>query len=278
VINGHIHDAAMRVLILGCGTVGLLATRHLLAAGHQVIGLRRGSWDEPGLPAGLQQVQGDAATVDWHGQIERIEAMDAVLLAANPGIRRGRDNGVAIAAHLASRQWPAARLVCTGTTSVYGDAESATVAEDGPLAQDDDSRALQAIEAAVLAHGDALVLRIAALVGPTRTHARQRVMAALAAQLPLELRGDPDRPFSWLHEADAAAVAVWALCGDGRPQRGVLNAAAPGRATVRQYYQHFAGAAAAHLRIVGDGSSAPARAIDASRLHRLMPQQCWLPW
>jgi nucleoside-diphosphate-sugar epimerase len=246
----------MRVVILGCGAVGAAAAELLAARGHAVIGVRR--TPAPGL------VAGDAADPAlWRG----LPRPDAVLLTATPGLRRGRDNRLAAAAALI----PAGcRVVYSGTTAVYGEAAGAAVDEDGALAAD--AGPLLAVEAAVLAHGDALVLRCPALTGPGRTRIAERARAALAAGTPLLVPGDPDRPFSVLHDADLAWQLAAAVDGPLAAVRGVLNAAHPRTGTLREHYAAQAGVAVA---IAGDGSGRPSRAIDAGRLHALLPGYAW---
>lgn len=250
----------MRIVILGCGAVGCAAGRLLQARGHAVTGVRRTPAADPGLP----MLAGDGADPAlW----TRLPAPDAVLLTATPGLRRGGDNHLDRAAALIPA---AARVVYSGTTAVYGEAAGAAVAEDGPLAAD--AGALLAVEAAVLARADALVLRCPALTGPARTRIHARAAAALAAGTPLLVAGDPDRPFSYLHDDDLAWLLAEAVDGRLAAQRGVLNAAHPRPTTVRAHYAAQAGVAVA---IASDGTAKPSRAIDAGRLHRLLPGRAW---
>lgn len=246
----------MRVVILGCGSVGAAAAGLLALRGHAVTGVRR--TPAPGL------VAGDAADPAlW----QALPHPEAVLITATPGLRRGRDNRLARAAALI----PAGcRVIYSGTTAVYGEAGGAAVAEDGALAPDAGS--LLAVEAAVLAHPDALVLRCPALTGPDRTRIAERAQAARAAGEPLRVPGDPDRPFSVLHDADLAWLLAAAVDGPLAAVRGVLNAAHPRTGTLREHYLAQAGGPVA---IAGDGTTRPSRAIDARRLHALLPGYAW---
>lgn len=253
----------MQVVVLGCGGVGAAAARLLLSRGHAVVGVRRSG----AAAAGVEVVRGDAADPALWARLPR---PDAVLLTATPGVRRGRDHGL----DRAAAGVPAgARLVYSSTTAVYGDAGGGAVAEDGPL--DPGAAALLAIEARVLAHGDALVLRCPALIGPARTRVQERARAAAAAGTALTVPGDPDRPFSVLHDDDLAALLAEAVDGRLAGQRGVLNAAAPGAGTVRAHYAAQAALAGVAVAIAGDGSARPSRAIDAGRLHALLPAWRW---
>lgn len=249
----------MRVVILGCGAVGCAAGLLLQARGHDVVGVRRRQ-----LPSPLPIIAGDGADPAlW----QRLPTADAVLMTATPGLRRGGDNRLDRAAGLV----PAGvRLVYSGTTAIYGEAAGAAVAEDGPLAPD--AGTLLAVETAVLAHPDALILRCPALTGPLRTRIGERAAQAAAAGAPLVVPGDPDRPFSYLHDDDLAWLLAESVDGRLAGQRGILNAAHPQPTTVRAHYTRHAGIA---ISIASDGTNRPSRAIDATRLHRLLPGHAW---
>lgn len=249
----------MQVVILGCGTVGSAAGLLLQARGHAVLGVRR----HP-VPGPLPMIAGDGADPTlWHS----LPAADVVLLTATPGLRRGGDNRL----DRAAQQIPGTpRIIYSGTTAVYGEAAGAAVSEDGPLAPD--AGPLLAVEAAVLAHGDALVLRCPALTGPTRTRIRERAAQAAAAGTPLLVPGDPDRPFSYLHDDDLAWLLAEAADGRLAGQLGILNAAHPQPTTLRAHYAKHAGIA---ITIASNGAVKPSRAIDATRLHRLLPGSTW---
>lgn len=252
-------------VILGCGSVGSAAGRLLAARGWSVIGVRRSTVDL----AGFTIIRGDAADpAIWQG----LPRPDAVLLTATPGLRRGGGNRLDLAAQAVPAQ---ARLVYSGTTAVYGEAAGAAVAEDGPLATDADP--LLAVEAAVLAHPDACVLRCPGLVGPSRLRVQERARAAAAAGLPLTVPGDPDRPFSVLHEDDLADLLAEAVDGRLRALRGVCNAAHPQPLTVRSYYAEQARRAGVAVSIASDGSAKPSRSIDVQRLCALLPGCAWRP-
>ncbi len=252
-------------VILGCGSVGCAAGHLLTQRGWTVIGVRRSAMVDPGFAL----MQGDAADPAlWQG----LPRPDAVLLTATPGLRRGGDNRLALAALTVPAE---TRLVYSGTTAVYGDAAGAGVAEDGPLAAD--AGALLAVEAAVLAHANACVLRCPGLVGPTRTRVQERARAAAATGRPLTVPGDPDRPFSILHEDDLADLLAEAVDGRLRALRGVCNAAHPRPLTVRSYYAEQARRAGVAVAIAPDGSSKPSRSIDVQRLDALLPGYAWRP-
>jgi len=262
----------VNVLILGCGVVGGLTGRLLAEAGHQVIGVRRSA--RPDQSLGFPVVTGDITDPALYiSMLSAMTRIDAVLLAANPGVRRGQDNGLATAANLVQWNLEGARLVYTGTTSVYGDAKGSGVDEDGPFDPGTEAQQLLAIERAVLAVPGSLILRATALVGPTRNFARERVKSAAKDEKACVVKGDLDRPFSYLHEQDLAELCVEAL--SGAFGAGALNAAAPERITVRGYYEALARQAGVAAQLESDGSMVPSRWIDARKLHALCPNRVW---
>ncbi len=256
-----------RVHLLGCGVIGTLVGTRLQAHGHTVVGVRRtvSAASSTDRSANFPLLTGDVADPTLH---DRLGPADAVLLAANPGVRRRareRDggNGLEHAATLIAERYPTARIVYTGTTSVYADAKGTAVDEGGQVAATDpEVAALLAIEAPLLAMEHALVLRVAAIVGPSRQQARERIRRAAADGSPVIVRGDPQRPFSWVHELDLAE-----LCADElvRPTLdGLRNVAAAGILTVRGYYLELAKALGVSVPLIGDGTDQPNRAIRAT--------------
>lgn len=258
----------MQVLILGCGVVGVAAGQLMRSAGHRVVGIRR---TPDGTDPGFPLLAGDAADPNLYS---RIAPPDMVLCAANPGVRRGRDNGLLTSARLLVAAFPQARVVYTGTTSLYADAAGRLVDEQAMIAATPEAQALLSIEQPFMGHGNALVLRATALVGPTRTFARERLRAAHGGEL--LIKGDLDRPFSWLHEDDLASLCVLALTGE--LGCGVLNAAAPHTiepTTVRGYYTALSTDLGVQVTLRADDSTQPSRVIDARRLHRMVPDFYW---
>jgi nucleoside-diphosphate-sugar epimerase len=244
------------LIVLGCGDLGA-RVRALWSAPS--LGVRR--------QGGAGVVAGDLADPSLY---DRLPADPAeVLIAATPGLRRGRDHGLVAGVALAAERFPGARLVLTSTTAVYADAAGGDVDEDAAVSADDPAVAgLLAIERAAAAHARALILRLTAITGPGRDRVRRLVAGAGAA---LAIGGDPERPFSWVHADDAAAVCVQALTG--ALGTGLLNVAAPERMSWADYYRlHAEGR---DLRIISDGSAAPRRRIAADRLHRLLPGMRW---
>jgi nucleoside-diphosphate-sugar epimerase len=266
----------MNILILGCGVIGTLVGKQLATGHHQVLGVRRRARTDQS--CGFPIVTGDIADPALHvSLLASLSRVDAVLLSANPGVRRGQDNGLVTATRLVSEYYPQARLVYTGTTSVYGDAHGQGVNETTPIDRADaTTNALMAIEDAVLAHKDAIILRATALVGPSRTFSRDKIRAAVSAGQPCVVAGDVHRPFSYLHELDLVDLCLLALSGE--LAAGLYNAAAPRTTpnlTVGGYYSLIAQQDNRTCEVTGDGQSTPARWIDSVKLLKCLPHKPW---
>ncbi|HYE07877.1 MAG TPA: hypothetical protein VEL07_20335 [Planctomycetota bacterium] len=257
----------MRVLILGAGRIGMSVGKRLRGTGDQVIGVRR---RDPGLEPVMPMVFGDLAEPSTYKQIKGV--FDAVLLCATPGIRRGRDNGLARGSRLIAERWPQARVVYTGTTAVYADLKGGDADEDSALGEDEESQALLAIEDGVVHLENALALRVAAIVGPRYVESRQRVKAA-GEMGDITIRGDLGRPFSYVHERDLIDIVSDAL--QGGFGCGILNVASPLRMSYADYYKVLIERMGQRNRLTSDGSKVPARRIDARRLWGAYPGKPW---
>jgi nucleoside-diphosphate-sugar epimerase len=168
-----------RVVIVGCGYVGLELGRQLTAAGHEVTGVRR---SDAGLSAvseaGLDACRADATDPE---SLTALPDADWVVFAASSGGRGAEAarevyvDGLrnTIAAY-ADRPSPPERLVYTSSTGVYGDHDGDVVDEETPIEPTTEkTRVLAeaervAREAAADAGIDGTVARFAGLYGPDR--------------------------------------------------------------------------------------------------------------
>ncbi|WP_142855971.1 SDR family oxidoreductase [Salinigranum halophilum] len=165
----------MKVVVLGCGYVGLELGRQLTAAGHDVVGVRRSdSGLEAVADAGLDPVRADVTESET---LADVPDADWVVFAASSG-GRGADaarrvfvDGLQNAVDaFAARESPPERLVYTSSTGVYGDHDGDWVDEATSLdPTTDKTRVLaRAEEVALSAPFSSTVTRFAGLYGPDR--------------------------------------------------------------------------------------------------------------
>ncbi len=168
----------MRVVILGCGYVGLELGRQL-SSDHEVVGVRR---SELGIAeiteAGFGAVNADITDAD---ALARVPDADAVVFAASSG---GRDAEAAREVYVdgqqtalsvfADRDHPPERYIYTSSTGVYGDHGGEWVDEQTPL-EPTTAKTEMLAEAETVAlsgaseHGiDGTVARLSGIYGPER--------------------------------------------------------------------------------------------------------------
>jgi nucleoside-diphosphate-sugar epimerase len=203
----------MRVVVVGCGYVGLELGRQLVAEGHDVVGVRR---SEAGVEAvedaGLRAVQADATDAE---SLSAVPDADALAYAASAGERStaaAQETYVtglrATIDAFGERADPPEQVVYTSSTGVYGDHGGAWVDEETPV-RPASERAEVLVEAERVArdraaeHGmAATVVRFAGLYGPGR--------------YPVDRYLDGPVTEGWLnlvHRDDAAGVVRFALDG-----------------------------------------------------------------
>ena len=167
-----------RVVILGCGYVGLELGRQLTPA-HDVVGVRRSDAGlEAVADAGLEPVEAD---VTDPSSLDAVPDADWLVFAASSGGRGAEAarevyvDGLETAIdHFWSRADPPDRLVYTSSTGVYGDHGGNWVDESTPLSPQTEKTAVLA-EAERIARerpadhgGHGTVARFAGLYGPDR--------------------------------------------------------------------------------------------------------------
>ncbi|WP_255170207.1 SDR family oxidoreductase [Natrononativus amylolyticus] len=128
----------MRVVILGCGYVGLELGRQLADAGHEAVGVRRSA---DGVAAIEERgFDGVRADVTDAAALRAVPDADAIVFAASSG-GRGADaarevyvDGLETAIDaFGSRESPPDRLLYTSSTGVHGDHGGDWVDEETPI-------------------------------------------------------------------------------------------------------------------------------------------------
>ncbi|EMA61158.1 NAD-dependent epimerase/dehydratase family protein [Halorubrum lipolyticum] len=217
----------MRVVVVGCGYVGLELARQLAERGHAVTGVRR---SDDGLDAiesvGKSMDEGeDAGEVDAvradatdSASLDALPDADAVVFAASSG---GRGAAAAREVYVdglenvieayGSRAATPDRLVYTSSTGVYGDHDGAWVDEETPIEPTTQkTRVLAeaertALEATAEFGIDGTVARFAGLYGPDRYRLDRYLDGPVTAgYLNMIHRDDAAGAVRYLLEADRA--------------------------------------------------------------------------
>lgn len=210
-----------RLLIVGCGDVGLRVVR-LLVPRWKVLALT----SQPGRVAELRAAGAVplVANLDEPASLTRLAGLaDAVLhLAPPPGQGGGDPRTAALLQALARRGVPRC-LVYASTTGVYGDAQGARFDETRPVApRSDRARRRVDAEARVRWFGRAFgvrvsILRIPGIYAADRPggHPRERLLRGTPV-----LRAEDDVYTNHIHADDLARACVAAIAR-GKPQRVV---------------------------------------------------------
>jgi len=212
----------MRVLIIGCGYVGLPLGVELRRLGHEVFGVRRSARGTAALQqAGLHPIVADISNPDACRQWP--EPFDWIIntAACGPGgtledYRRLYLEGTR---HLLERLQaaPPALYVYTSSTSVYAQDDGSWVDEESPAEPSSPtSRILRQTETLLLEawrkdRFPAVILRLAGIYGPGRGYAFKQFIRGEAT-----LSGAGRRHMNMIHRDDVVG-AIQAALHRGRP-------------------------------------------------------------
>ncbi|MBM3850498.1 MAG: SDR family oxidoreductase [Verrucomicrobia bacterium] len=201
----------MRILIVGCGYVGLELGRRLTASGAEVVGLRRqGDPDGTMAAAGIRAVRGDLTRPE---DLEAIPGDFDVVVCTASSNRGGADAYREVylggARNLVdwSRRRRLGRIVSVGSTSVYPQSDGSWVTEASPAEPTGQTGQLLVATEEVFAEAHrsgvvpTQVVRVAGIYGPGRGHLFGRFVAG-------EARQDPDggRWINMIHRDDVASA------------------------------------------------------------------------
>ena len=222
-----------RVLVAGCGYLGLAVARLLHAAGGEVVGLTRSEASARALAA--EPFRGLPCDITDAAAVRSLGHFDAVLHCASSGhggaevYREIFEEGTR---HLLDGLAPA-RFVLSSSTSVYAQTDGAWVTEESPAEPERETgRILRAAEECALAAGG-VVARLAGLYGPERWALRQKFLEGRAV-----LEDGGNRFLNQIHRADAAAAL--ALLLDPAVPAGIYNVADGSPVTQREVFTAFA--------------------------------------
>lgn len=208
--------SSQRVLILGCGYVGLELGRQLSAAGHQVFGLRRTSVDSESIhAAGITPLIGDLTRPETLSSLSG--PFDWVVNTVSSS-RGGADEYRAVyregMRNLLKwlRDHSPEAFAYTSSTSVYGQTSGDWVdegsasepgTETGGLLVETEQLVLEAARSGVV---PGRVLRVAGIYGPGRGHLFQQLLRGEA-----RLQGNGARWINMIHRNDVAGAIIAVL-------------------------------------------------------------------
>jgi nucleoside-diphosphate-sugar epimerase len=208
-----------RILIAGCGFVGLAAARLFQRAGWEVIACTHSAESAsallgepfPVLACDLGDPRSVAATLG------KFRGLDAVIHCASSG-RGGADQYRRVylqgAQHLAASLAPR-HLLFTSSTSVYAQIEGEWVTEESAAQPDRETgRLLLETEAFVLSQGG-IATRLAGIYGPGRSVLLTRFFAGEA-----RIEGDGQRWINQIHREDIATALLTLI---DRGATGIFN-------------------------------------------------------
>lgn len=233
----------MRVLIIGCGYVGLPTGARLAAAGHEVFGLRRNPGAAAELQArGIRLIQGDITRPEDLARIEPdFDAVVNVVSSTQGGAEEYRQVYLEGTRNLL--RWletsPPKRYLYTSSTSVYAQNDGSWVDESSPTEPDSaTSRILveteQELQAAHARTGfPCTLLRVAGIYGPARGHLFKQFLRGEAT-----LREDGSAYINNIHQEDVAG-AIHHLLENGAPGR-IYNVVDNEPATQLEFFRWLA--------------------------------------
>ena len=235
--------APMRVLIVGCGYVGLPLGVELVRQGHTVFGLRRSAAAEVQLrAAGIEPLSGDitqpATLAALPGEFDWVVNCVASGGGDAASYRQIYLQGTAnLLAWLAPH--PPKKFVYTSSTSVYGQNDGSAIKETSPAEPDaETAQVLVETEKLLLAaHAEkrvpAVILRVAGIYGPGRGYAFKQFLKNEA-----RIEGDGSRVMNMIHRDDLIGCIIAAL-KSGRPGE-IYNAVDDEPVTQAHFFQWLA--------------------------------------
>jgi len=234
----------MRILIIGCGYVGLPLGAELAGQGHEVFGLRRSAAAESALNgAGIKWLRAD---ITKPAELSELPGgYDWVVNCVSSGgggpddyraiYLQGMRNVIAWLAPTSLK-----KFVYTSSTSVYGQTDGSLVKEASPVEPAaETAKVLVETEQALLeafrnCKFPSVILRVAGIYGPDRGFLLKQFLCN-EARIP----GDGSRLMNMIHRDDVVGVVVAAL-KSGRPGE-IYNAVDDEPVTQLNYFQWLAG-------------------------------------
>jgi nucleoside-diphosphate-sugar epimerase len=237
-------SAAMRVLIIGCGYVGLPLGAGLVKQGHEVFGLRRSAAAESDLKAaGITLLIGEITKPKELARLPGVYDW-VVHCVSSSGGGAEEYRAVYLQGTRNVIEWlspsPPKKFVYTSSTSVYGQTDGSLVKETSPTEPaSETARVLVETEKVLLEAAQqnkfpAVILRVAGIYGPDRGYWFKQYLKNEA-----RIEGKGDRILNMIHRDDVVGAIIAAL-KSGRPGE-VYNAVDDEPVTQLAYFQWLAG-------------------------------------
>jgi nucleoside-diphosphate-sugar epimerase len=211
----------MRVLIVGCGYVGLPLGAELAKLGHEVFGLRRSPGAEANLKsAGIKPLTGDITKPRTLAQLPAsYDWVVNCVSASGGGAEEYREVYLQGTRNLIN--WlgaaPPSKFVYTSSTSVYGQNDGSLVKETSPTEPAAETGRILVETEGVLLEAvrerefPAVILRLAGIYGPDRGYWFRQYLKNEA-----RIEGSGGRILNMIHRDDVAGAIIAAL-KSGRP-------------------------------------------------------------
>lgn len=211
----------MRVLIIGCGYVGVPLGAELVRQGHEVFGVRRSTGTETKLQtAGIQPLVADIANpADLAKLPGPFDWVVNTVSSSKGGVeeyRRVYLNGTRNLIEWLSSA-PSKKFVYTSSTSVYGQTDGSPVKESSPTEPASETGKVLVetekllLEAARHKKFPAVILRVAGIYGPERGHLFLQYLKNEA-----KIAGKGERLINMIHRDDLVGIIITML-KHGRP-------------------------------------------------------------
>lgn len=206
----------MRVLIVGCGYVGLPLGAELVRQGHQVFGLRRTAEAIDELKAaGIEPLIADITNAEDFAKLPApFDWVVNTVSSTKGGVEEYRAVYLNGTKHLID--WlttqPLKKYVYTSSTSVYGQTDGSAVKESSPTEPaSETSKVLVETEKLILQAAQdrkfpGVILRVAGIYGPERGHLFQQYLKNEA-----RMAGKGERLINMIHRDDLVGILIAAL-------------------------------------------------------------------
>lgn len=241
--EAHGNFAGKHLVIFGCGYIGGEVGRQAVAAGLRVTALTRNEEKAADLrKSGITTVVADLASGDWHAAVGKADLALNCVSSGGGGAeayRRSYLAGMQSVLRWAIGCGPLDTLVYTSSTSVYPEDGGGRIDETTPATGREERTAILVetealLRAAPHAARRSVVLRLAGIYGPGRTHLLKQVRAG-------EVSGKAGHHLNLIHRDDVCA-AVWAAFNAPTEiADGVFNVVDDGAATRGEIVAWLAG-------------------------------------